>query len=34
MVNTKTPLEVKAALVVLLAGTSHSQKWKVMFLVQ
>jgi hypothetical protein len=34
MANIKMPLEDKAVLAVLLAGTSHSQKWKVMFLVQ
>jgi hypothetical protein len=34
MVNTKTPLEVKAALVVLLVETNHLLKWKAMFLVQ
>ena len=34
MANIKMPLEGKVVLVVLLAGTSHLQKWKVMFLVQ
>jgi hypothetical protein len=34
MVNTKTCLEVKAALVVLLVETNHLLKWKAMFLVQ